>query len=175
MNGMARIAAPYALTVKVVVNGSVTPKVISFLWPLGSGLPAISSSRWFCQKASARATAKITRQTTSRWRSSSRCSTRLSWSSWLTARTRRGRGAIERASGFFVRDDLCRVGFGPGGRRPTAPPPGALRLPDRLPVGVFDGVVVLVLAGARAFELADAFAQAVAELRKAFGAEHDQR
>ena len=46
------------------MNGSVTPKVISFLWSPGSGPPAISSSRWFCQKQSARATPKTTRQTT---------------------------------------------------------------------------------------------------------------
>jgi hypothetical protein len=61
------------------------------------------------------------------------------------------------------------------GRRRIDRLPDGLRLPDRLHVGVFDGVVVLVLAGDRAFELADAFAQAVAELRQAFGAEHDQR
>ena len=44
----------------VVVKGSVTPKVISFLWSSGSGPEAISSSRWFCQKQSARATPKTT-------------------------------------------------------------------------------------------------------------------
>ncbi len=50
--------AAYALTVSVVVNGSVTPNVISFSWPVGSGALAISSSRWFCQKQSASADAE---------------------------------------------------------------------------------------------------------------------
>src|SRR5882757_6407368 len=172
MNGAASTAAPYALTVKVVVNGSVTPKVISFSCPLGKGLWAISSSSWFCQKQSARATAKTTRQTTRRWRSSSRCSTRLSWSSWETARTRRG---IPPASAVFVVDHL---GLGrldrDGGRLLLDRSGGRLRRADRLHVVVIVVVVVLVLAGDRLFELANPFAEAVSQLRQAFGTEHDQ-
>ena len=69
--------AAYAETVRVVVNGSVIPKVISLVWPAGNGPAASSSSRWFCQKQSARATPKTESETTMRARSSSRCSTRL--------------------------------------------------------------------------------------------------
>ena len=58
-------------------KGSVTPRVSSRSWPAGSAALATSSSSWFCQKQSASATPKMAMQTTSRARSSSRCSTRL--------------------------------------------------------------------------------------------------
>ena len=48
----------------VVVNGSLIPKVISWLWLDGSGTLASSSSRWFCQKQRASATPKTAIETT---------------------------------------------------------------------------------------------------------------
>src|ERR1039458_8522163 len=45
---------------------------------------------WFCQKQNANATPSATRQTISRVRNSSKCSTRLRCSSWPTGRIARG-------------------------------------------------------------------------------------
>src|SRR3954452_3406663 len=71
----------------VVVNGSATPNVIGALSP-ESGALAISSSRLFCQKQTAKAIAKAEIETTIRVRSSPRCSTRVSRSSKATRRKR---------------------------------------------------------------------------------------
>src|SRR3954449_68503 len=80
--GSARTSAAYAVTVSVVVNASATPKVIGCL-PC-SGLFNQCRSWLFCQKQSASATPKATSETTIRVRSSSRCSTTVSRSSWVT-------------------------------------------------------------------------------------------
>ena len=56
--------------------------------PSGSGSLAISSSRWFCQKQSPHATTSTAAETMMRLRSSSRCSTSVSWSSKLAALSR---------------------------------------------------------------------------------------
>jgi hypothetical protein len=48
------------------VNGSVIPKVISLSCAAGSGPPASSRSRWFCQKQSAKATPRTESETTMR-------------------------------------------------------------------------------------------------------------
>ena len=126
------------------MNGSVTPKVISFLCPLGSGLPAISSSRWFCQKASARATAKITRQTTD---AGGELVEVLDQAQLIFVGDRpdaaRATRAIRQASGFFIGDDLDLVRFDPVGRRRIDRRRDGLRRADRFHVGIFDGVVVL--------------------------------
>src|SRR3954471_8568799 len=67
------------------MNGSATPNVIGFRgWPLmsaGSGLLAISSSRWLCQKHSPQATTSTAAEMMIRLRSSSRCSTSVICSS----------------------------------------------------------------------------------------------
>src|SRR5215208_3402717 len=72
-------------TFNVLMNGSATPNVIGLIeWPwrsLGSGLFAISSSRWFCQKQSPHATTSTTAETMMRLRSSSKCSTSVICSS----------------------------------------------------------------------------------------------
>ncbi len=65
------------------------PSVSSLLWAEGSGALASSISRWFCQKQRPRATPKTASETTTRARSSSRCSTRLTSSSYAIAFTRR--------------------------------------------------------------------------------------
>src|SRR3954447_14282447 len=80
--GSARTSAAYAVTVSVVVNASATPKVIGSL-PC-SGLFSQCRSWWFCQKQSASATPNAASETTMRVRSSSRCSTTVRRSSWLT-------------------------------------------------------------------------------------------
>src|SRR3954451_17090563 len=56
--------------------------------PGGSGPLSASSSRWFCQKHSETATPRTTIETMIRVRSSSRCSTSESPSSYLGARKR---------------------------------------------------------------------------------------
>src|SRR6476660_6319483 len=66
------------------MNGSVGLKVVGVKLP-GRGPFAMSSSRWFCQKQRANATPKTARETMILVRSSSRCSTRVSRSSWETA------------------------------------------------------------------------------------------
>src|SRR3954449_7654982 len=72
-------------TFNVLMNGSATPNVIGLIgWPLralGSGLFAISSSRWFCQKQSPHATTSTTAEMMMRLRSSSKCSTSVICSS----------------------------------------------------------------------------------------------
>jgi hypothetical protein len=73
--------------VTVVVKGSATPKVIGVRSP-GRGEFAMSSSRLFCQKQSAKATANEAIEMIIRVRSSSRCSTSVSRSSKSTGRSR---------------------------------------------------------------------------------------
>ena len=67
------------------MNGSVTLSV-NGLMPGGSGLFAMWSSRWFCQKHSPHATTSTAAETMIRLRSSSRCSTSVICSSNFAAR-----------------------------------------------------------------------------------------
>src|SRR6266550_2003117 len=69
------------------MNGSVTPNVMGST-PDGSGLLAMSRSRWFCQKHSPQATTSTATETMILVRSSSRCSTSVSRSSCFAALSR---------------------------------------------------------------------------------------
>ena len=155
------------------MNGSVTPKVISCLCPLGSGFWAISSSRWFCQKrerqgdgeddqADDEPVAELVEVLDE---------AELVFVGDRPDATRHP----GRPQACFVGDDLGLVRFDPVGRRRFDRAwSTAFGRADRFG-GVFLGVVVVfALAGDRVFELADPFAEAVAELRQPFGAEHDQ-
>ncbi len=77
----------------VVVNGSVTPKVIGSGRFSGSGSLTISRIRWFCQKHSDVVTPSATSAMMIRVRSSSRWSTSVSRSSWSIGLTR-GTGRV---------------------------------------------------------------------------------
>ena len=136
----------------VVVKGSVTPKVSSCSWSDGSGPEAISSSRWFCQKQSARATPKTARQTISRLRSSSRCSTRVS--SILVGNRPDSAGHRARLR-TFVGDRLAARAASSLLRRSFV-------------------VVVIVVAADRAAELADPLAERAPQFGQSFRPEDDQ-
>ena len=103
--------AAYAETVRVVVNGSATPKVIGSL-PSGRGALAICSSALFCQKQTASAMPKKIRQMMIRLRSSSRCSTSVRRSSKSTGLIRATTSPVPGRSGLVVGDDLALDGLG---------------------------------------------------------------
>src|SRR3954463_11990860 len=134
----------------VVVNGSATPSVIGALSP-GSGALAISSSRLFCQKQTAKATPKTENETTIRVRSSPRCSTRVSRSSKPTPRNR----AID--LGLVLGDDLALDHLGRLGRAFSS-----------------SWNLVLVVHGEGSLELADPLPHRLAELWQALRSEDDQ-
>src|SRR5581483_1817832 len=134
------------------MNGSVTPKVIGFS-PCGSGRLAMSSSRWFCQKQSPQATTSTAALTTIRVRSSSRCSTSVMRSSNLAALRRAT--ALRAMLAYDLALNRLR------GRLARVRDLGPLRL-------------VVVLAGDRGAELADALAEGATQLRQPLGAEDHQ-
>jgi hypothetical protein len=77
----------YIDTLNVVRKGSVGLNVMGCL-PAGRGSLMTSSRRWFCQKHSPQAITRTATHTISRMRSSSRCSTSVSDSSYRAVRSR---------------------------------------------------------------------------------------
>src|SRR6266498_2706625 len=134
--------------------------------------------KWFCQKQRARATAKVSSETTSRVRSSSRCSTMERRSSWLTGRKR----AIAYAPAWALAAGLAAAGRLPlalcllvrrlrrCGRRGR----GLLRRRSGLAACLrvsrgLQFLALLILAGDRVLELAHPLAQSPAQLRQTLG------
>src|SRR3954447_1632305 len=117
------------------------------------------------------ATQNANRQTISRTRSSVRCSTRLSRSSWLTGRradAMAGRRAVS------ARRALAHVAFHGGGLVLGAPGRGRCLGTAAVARGRLAALVVAVLARDRVLELAHAVAELLAQPRQALGAEDEQ-
>src|SRR4051812_40222368 len=170
MIGIAIRIAPYAATVRVVMNGSVTPRVTGLRSP--SGWLTIFSSQWFCQKQSPSATPNAPSMMMMRVRSSSRCSTRLSRSSWPIGRMRRATeggaptplGGVGGLGGAGGRRLLVRRGRDGRGRRDGG---GLLGVP-------LLELLVVVVAGHGVLELAHAAPERAAEVGQPLGPENQE-